>query len=394
MRHTLARWSVVPLLLAACSHDATRVNPLDAELTPPVQLTVDLDDTTGVATLSWGAYAGSIPFGEYVVLRQVQGLVAADTLVRLTDVQATAHADSTIRHGASYLYRVLVVNSGGLTVSSESVSSPTLSLRAPRIVTLDASSVTASIYVGWQRFRGPGFQQYRITRDDGVSTQTIHTTSDTTDTSHVDTALRGSTTYRYRVEVETERGLAVGDWAEDGFHQVVDTWHLPVQQVGFNTEQVRLSVGESGWLQAFMTAPSRLVTFDAQGVVRSEQSMPRSAGGGALPSTTVRPDGDRLVLVPGAARPVAAVLLLDDAGNAETTIHDLSEHLADLGITPQDIQGRIGLVGSGGQHYHDIKVTSGLRTLFADDFGSLPIGELAPEDLSGWIFRQIGRAHV
>lgn len=61
-------WLAGPLLLA-WSHDAPRDNPLDPQLTPPVQLQVALDDTAGTATLTWTRYEGEAEFGEYWVLR-------------------------------------------------------------------------------------------------------------------------------------------------------------------------------------------------------------------------------------------------------------------------------------------------------------------------------------
>lgn len=38
--------------LAACSHDVPRDNPVDPDLTPPVELEAVLDDSSGAAALS------------------------------------------------------------------------------------------------------------------------------------------------------------------------------------------------------------------------------------------------------------------------------------------------------------------------------------------------------
>ena len=67
------------LALLGCSHDTTRENPLDPELTPPVTLTSVIDSTTGVVTLSWTPYSGDTRFAAYQVLRNV---VNVSTLTR------------------------------------------------------------------------------------------------------------------------------------------------------------------------------------------------------------------------------------------------------------------------------------------------------------------------
>ena len=68
-----------PLLLAAC-RAAPRKNPFDPELTPPVELTVVLDDTAGTATLTWTPYAGEAAFAEYRVLRNPTESTRLETL--------------------------------------------------------------------------------------------------------------------------------------------------------------------------------------------------------------------------------------------------------------------------------------------------------------------------
>jgi hypothetical protein len=47
--------SLLPMalaLLVGCSHDSTRENPLDPELSPAVALQAALDDTAGTVTLT------------------------------------------------------------------------------------------------------------------------------------------------------------------------------------------------------------------------------------------------------------------------------------------------------------------------------------------------------
>ncbi len=65
-------------LLAGCSHDAQRENPLDPELTPAVILSVSLDDTTATALLSWTPYEGPFDFAAGSVPGDFSGSIAAD----------------------------------------------------------------------------------------------------------------------------------------------------------------------------------------------------------------------------------------------------------------------------------------------------------------------------
>ena len=40
-------------LLVACGHDAKRDDPLDPQLTPPVEFEIAVDETADTATTSW-----------------------------------------------------------------------------------------------------------------------------------------------------------------------------------------------------------------------------------------------------------------------------------------------------------------------------------------------------
>jgi len=106
-------WYLFGLLLLTACHDATRKNPFDPQLTPPVELSVALDDTAGTATLTWMPYAGEQPFAEYRVLRNVTESTRVDTLAVIDEVEQTAFVDSTLAPNTAYEYRVTVVNAGG-----------------------------------------------------------------------------------------------------------------------------------------------------------------------------------------------------------------------------------------------------------------------------------------
>ena len=62
MTPTVLMYWILALFLIAC-HSSDRSNPLDPELTPPVQLQVAVDDTAGTATLTWTQYVREAPFG-------------------------------------------------------------------------------------------------------------------------------------------------------------------------------------------------------------------------------------------------------------------------------------------------------------------------------------------
>ena len=115
------RWLCLLLLLLGCSHDARRESLLDPELTPAVALIAVVDDTAGVTHLSWSQYEGSSALAQYLVLREHEGRTASDTLARITNPAQTTFVDTTVRAGERYVYRLSVVNAGGLEVPSEPV---------------------------------------------------------------------------------------------------------------------------------------------------------------------------------------------------------------------------------------------------------------------------------
>ena len=104
-------WLVGLLLLAlACSHESPRDNPMDPQLTPPVQLQVTLDDTAGTAAMTWTAYTGDQPFGEYRVQRKIKGMEQWTALDSLGSATQTAYLDTSLEPDTAYEYQVAVVN--------------------------------------------------------------------------------------------------------------------------------------------------------------------------------------------------------------------------------------------------------------------------------------------
>ncbi|MBT4502171.1 MAG: hypothetical protein HOC74_30845, partial [Gemmatimonadetes bacterium] len=83
----------VVLALTAC-HDAPRKNPFDPELTPAVELTVELDEMAGTVMLNWTEYVGEQAFAQYWVLRNVAMSTEVDTLAVIDGVAQTVFVDS------------------------------------------------------------------------------------------------------------------------------------------------------------------------------------------------------------------------------------------------------------------------------------------------------------
>ena len=151
-------------LFLACSHDSTRDNPLDPELTPPVELQVTLDNTTGNATLTWSSYAGDQPFAAYWVLRKVPGLEAVDTLAAIGDIRITSHEDTTLRPNTPYSYRLSVVNSSGFEVPSEDKSIEGYGGNPVNLLAPEVNPRGGEVTLRWNRFAGGRFEAYRVER--------------------------------------------------------------------------------------------------------------------------------------------------------------------------------------------------------------------------------------
>ena len=228
---TKSIWLLTGLLaLTACGHDSKRDNPLDPELTPPVQLQVAIDDTAGTATLSWAPYEGEAPFAAYWVLRKVQGLDTVDTLAVVQNVGQVAFVDSSIVQNTTYLYRVSVVNATGFEVPSTQETA--LPIRHPGVeIRADFESTAASVSLAWTPYVGTSFAAYRVVRRTQTEApQTVAEIADRLDTVHVDSGLRGNTEYFYGVEVLTQNGETVPGTNElsGRFHELVDTWPLDI----------------------------------------------------------------------------------------------------------------------------------------------------------------------
>ena len=375
------------LLFLGCSHDSKRDNPLDPALTPPVELQVAVDDSIGVATLTWTPFEGEAAFAEYRVVRSIADRTTVDTLAVLRSISITSFVDSSLVPETAYSYRILVVSDSGFESASEahvvSLSTPA----AVRIEDVDFNSHTASAVVTWSEYSGRGFQSYQLLRIAGFETQTVVETRALSDTTYVDTDLKGNTEYSYQVVVVTDKVARIPSPPVTGaFHQLVDSWPVDVEDGGY----VRLYRQEDH-LVALVSEPQRVrhIALDTDGAVREEQVLLQNRWLNIAPFTVnlaTFSDGTRyLGLVVkaekfGEDKVTAMLLAFDDQGApvyvAEHTSPRLDmENLANLnpGFDPAAAYGLLTLHGEAA--YDNVSVSSGGRELVEDGFSSGALGD-------------------
>lgn len=195
-------WQLVgPVLLAlcACSHDAPRGNPVDPDLTPPVELQVALDDSAGVVTLRWSPYAGDQPFASYQVERKVQGLESWTALDSLTSASQTSYLDTSLAPATAYDYRVVVANTSGHEQPSERQSVGGFSIGPVSLFPVDPDSELGALVLRWTQYHDPGFEGYVLSRrhvDTGTDS-VVAQVSGVADTVFADTTVRHGVSYQY-----------------------------------------------------------------------------------------------------------------------------------------------------------------------------------------------------
>ena len=207
MPHTRAirsrRCLLGPLLLAlACAHDAPRDNPLDPQLTPVVDLQVNLKDTTGAATLAWTPYEGKADFAAYWVLRNISESTRIETL-EISDPRQTTHTDTALRPNTAYVYRVSVVNTDGFEQPSDEKRIDGYATGVVRVLPTESPAGAGITNVTWTRYRLPRFESYQVHRlAVGTDQDLVLTTiTDVADTTFADTSARHEWDYLYSVVV-------------------------------------------------------------------------------------------------------------------------------------------------------------------------------------------------
>ena len=193
------------LVLVACGHDAKRDNPLDPQLTPPVELQIALDDTAGTAILTWTPYTGATAFDEYLVLRNIEDRTSVDTLARIESAETTSFVDTTMAANTAYEYRVAVVNASGFEVPSLEDRTGGYSVSPVNLLSATYEPQAGGVVVSWSRFHGSRFNNYRVERvsADKVDFEPLgEPVEAVADTTFIDTDVVPDVFYRYRVVVE------------------------------------------------------------------------------------------------------------------------------------------------------------------------------------------------
>lgn len=388
-RLAVAAGSVCLTLLWSC-HDSPRRNPFDPTLTPAVELRAVADDSTGTVTLAWSPYAGVMAFAEYLVLRNVQGFEAVDTLRRIDDARLVSYVDTDVIQDSTYVYRVSVVTADGYEAPSQECVIRPLALPPIEITGHDFRSSSASVALTWTAYRGPRFASYQVWRNDGANTSRVVVLTDSTQTAYVDSHLLGNTRYTYRVTVTTQRDEEVSSPPASGsIHPLVDTWRLPVEGEGTHTDYVRLAAEPGGRVDALIVGSHRvrlLVLDGADGSVVEDQlllDLPFAVSTRSVAST-VGADGMRYVtlgrLVPGivAFHPDGTPVLREYAP------------FADLGSAEDQVPlaGEVALVSPLAESgaFRDVRVYADGEAVLADDFHGLPDDWFEDTALEGWAF--------
>ena len=283
-------------LAGACSHDAKRSNPLDPELTPPVELSVALNDTAGTASVIWTAYEGAASFAGYRLIRNIEDRTTVDTLANFSAIDSTTFVDNSLAPDVVYTYRVLVLNDAGFEVASQPRTGRLSSLPPVQIQLLEFNSATASAEVKWSSYVGRDFAGYRVMRTVGEDTRILEEFGARTDTVYVDTGLRGNTNYSYSIVVLTEHGNQLASRTQSGsIHAILgDPWAT----LDIDSDFVRLYAEEPDRLTALTTNfPIRLITYNPNGEVLQTQASFGTALFREAVTSAIKPDGGRLVAI-------------------------------------------------------------------------------------------------
>ena len=151
---------ILALVLIAC-HSPSRTNPVDPELTPPVELQATVNDTTGSVALSWTRYGGDQPFAEYRVLRNIANSVKTDTLIDISEVDRTSFSDTSIAANTAYEYRIAVVNSSGFKAVSAATRIDGFAIEAVSVLN-EGVDAQGTATITWNRYTGARFEAYEI----------------------------------------------------------------------------------------------------------------------------------------------------------------------------------------------------------------------------------------
>ncbi|MBT4611449.1 MAG: hypothetical protein HOC05_15510, partial [Gemmatimonadetes bacterium] len=383
------------ILLVGCSHDAKRENPLDPELTPAIELTAAIDDTSGTVQLTWEPYDGRAPFAAYWVLRSQPRLSDVDTLATITDVTQLTFTDSLLDGDLEYNYHVSTVNQSGFEVASQEQRIRPLNLPPVQIEALTFDSATASAAISWTPYRGPRFKAYQVLRRTSeLAAQVVEEIDDIAKTDFTDTGLRANTEYFYQVVVVTDRDEQIASTElSDALHRLVDTWALPAKSF---TPSLRLYF-EGGRIVALVDQGAQsgvmhLWTFDTTGQLLSDENFLGFAPASTLALAYARTASGRRLFALGNGGPFAThygadgrtgdwdfVLVAQEPdGQLLMREHALSTEgfPALVAEAQRQVLGEVVLLLGG--KYGRVKIATADRVFFDDDFTDFPA------DLNGW----------
>lgn len=382
------------LLMAACSHETRRQNPLDAELTTAVDVTIAVDDTAGSAILRWSPYEGQVSFAHYLVLRQLSDRLTVDTLAVIGQREQASFADSSLDPNTVYVYRVSVVNTAGLEVPSAQVRAGPVGLPSIEITSVVLDAPAASATIEWSRYAGPDFRHYRVLRGTGADSRLVAQIDAVDSTRLVDTGLRGDQEYLYRVTATTNGNHTVQSAQRRAkIHPWVASWPLDTQGANAEREYVRLGTGRDGGIVAQISDESSitLVAFAADGTELDEVTpldwpSPTQRTRASRFSTGVDASGRWMGLVYGAVDEsegvsYGVVRLVD--GHLEQQVVELQ--LPDVPLQEQPTAGIVTLEAIW-TCFNGLGVYGARTPLHVEDFSLLPDESWETETVNGWSF--------
>jgi hypothetical protein len=397
-------------LLAACSHDAKRENPLDPELTPAVTLTLAVDGTLGTVTLTWTPYQGDAAFGSYLLLRNVFESTVVDTLDRFFRTDQTAYVDTTPVGSTGYVYRVSVISEQGLEAASVKQGIPPIELPGVDILGLRFDSVDATASLDWRPYSGPRFAAYEVQRTVGATTVIVVRLPDVSTTTFTDSLLVGGTDYSYQVSVLTSGGeVLLGESVSGSFHRHVASWPLPVSgdKSAFD-EFVRLYSEDDGIVALVSSekASSRALLYDHNGILQQTRTLgDLNRRNARFPSSILTPGGDRVSVSVGESNRHVGLHRLAEDGLPITQKRVLFDAKipSPLGEEQGVVTGEIefaSVSGAAGLLLGNVVVSSAGQILLQEDFAFLTDGiDLAgaTTTINDWTFAPssaAGRASV